>query len=211
MGGVPDRGRRAALVRARQTDTAPSVREVIRASWRRSGLSVHDDLTAAPLSDPSGAHEAWTASALHRAVAALEGDLTDAAGDADLVVAVTDPSARILWTCGAPAMRSKAERVSFVPGGRWDEASVGTNALDLALRTGAPATVWSAEHFAPAVHEWVCWAAPVRDPATRRPLGVLDLSTTWDRASPSAWPRPVPSPSCSDAPWPSAPTGRGAS
>jgi len=31
------------------------------------------------------------------------------------------------------AMRSKAEKVNFVPGGRRDEASVGTNVLDLAL------------------------------------------------------------------------------
>ena len=99
-------------------------------------------------------------------------------------MAVTDPAARILWTYGGAVMRRKAEKVNFIPGGRWDEASVGTNALDLALRLDHAATVYSAEHFSSCVHGWVCWAAPVHDPGTGRQLGVLDLSTTWDRSHP---------------------------
>src|SRR5699024_2989867 len=31
---------------------------------------------------------------------------------------------------------------------------------------------------------WVCWAAPLHDPATGEHLGVVDLSTTWDRTHP---------------------------
>jgi transcriptional regulator of acetoin/glycerol metabolism len=100
------------------------------------------------------------------------------------VVAVTDPRARILWTHGGRVMRRTAEKVNFVPGGRWDEASVGTNALDLALRLDRTATVYSAEHFSNCVHDWVCYAAPVHDPHTGQQLGALDLSTTWDRAHP---------------------------
>lgn len=74
--------------------------------------------------------------------------------------------------------------MNFVPGGRWDDESVGTNALDLANRLSEPAMVFSAEHYAPIVHNWVCWAAPVLDPVTGRQLGVIDLSTTWDRTHP---------------------------
>ena len=81
-------------------------------------------------------------------------------------------------------MRRKAETVNFVPGGRWDERSVGTNALDLANRTGDPSMVFSAEHYASIVHNWVCWAAPVHDPVSGEQLGVIDLSTTWDRTHP---------------------------
>jgi hypothetical protein len=44
--------------------------------------------------------------------------------------------------------------------------------------------VFSAEHYAEVVHNWVCWAAPVHDPATGAQLGVIDLSTTWDRTHP---------------------------
>ena len=61
---------------------------------------------------------------------------------------MTDAETRILWTYGGRVMRRKAETVNFVPGGRWDEASVGTNALDLANRTGDPSMVFSAEHYA---------------------------------------------------------------
>ena len=69
-------------------------------------------------------------------------------------------------------------------GARWDDESVGTNALDLANRLAEPSMVFSAEHYASIVHNWVCWAAPVLDPATGRQLGVIDLSTTWDRTHP---------------------------
>jgi hypothetical protein len=34
------------------------------------------------------------------------------------------------------------------------------------------------------VHNWVCWAAPVNDPVTGAQLGVIDLSTTWERTHP---------------------------
>ncbi|WP_298804043.1 transcriptional regulator [uncultured Pseudokineococcus sp.] len=186
------RERRAQLVRARgralveaasgEAGSTP-VRDVIRASWRRSLRTVDDDLSSAPLSDEAATEEAWRSSPLQRAVGVLEEELRAVADDGDLVVAVTDPGARILWTCGGRVMRERAERVNFVAGGRWDEASVGTNALDLALRTAGPATVWSAEHYAPAVQGWVCWAAPVLDPHGV-PLGVLDLSTTWERSHP---------------------------
>ena len=44
--------------------------------------------------------------------------------------------------------------------------------------------VFSAEHYASIVHNWVCWAAPVNDPVTGQQLGVIDLSTTWDRTHP---------------------------
>ena len=81
-------------------------------------------------------------------------------------------------------MRRKAETVNFVAGGRWDDESVGTNALDLATRLATPSMVFSAEHYASIVHNWVCWAAPVHDPVTGAQLGVIDLSTTWDRTHP---------------------------
>ncbi len=100
------------------------------------------------------------------------------------MLAVTDAETRILWTYGGRVMRRSAETVNFVAGGRWDDESVGTNALDLANRLAEPSMVFSAEHYAPFVHNWVCWAAPVFDPTTGHKLGVIDLSTTWDRTHP---------------------------
>lgn len=160
------------------------VRTEIAASWERSAAHVVPEVHEAPLADAEETRRAWESSPLSDAVRRLESELQAAADDGELVVAVTDPDARILWTYGGAVMRRKAEKVNFVPGGRWDEASVGTNALDLALRLDHAATVYSAEHFSSCVHGWVCWAAPVHDPASGRQLGVLDLSTTWDRSHP---------------------------
>ncbi|MEQ6900208.1 transcriptional regulator [Nocardioides sp. YIM 152588] len=163
---------------------APRVRPEILASWARSGPTVAPDLIGAPLADEQETSTFWSGSPLQVAVERVEADLRRTAEDGDLVIAVTDPDTRLLWTYGGRAMRNKAETVNFVPGGRWDDRSVGTNALDLANRLDRPATVFSAEHFAPIVHNWVCWAAPLHDPASGARLGVIDISTTWDRTHP---------------------------
>ena len=165
-------------------DATELVRPEILDSWWLSRPTVSTDLAAAPLADEGDTREFWRGSPLQVAVARVEDELRRTAEDGDLVLAITDPSTRILWTYGGRVMRRKAETVNFVAGGRWDEASVGTNALAIAMRRGKPSMVFSAEHYAPIVHNWVCWAAPVHDPATGRQIGVLDLSTTWDRTHP---------------------------
>lgn len=151
-------------------------------SWQRAAGRVSVEVAEAPLADEAETRAVWETSPLRAAVVRIESQLRLAAEDGGLIVAVTDPSVRILWTCGGSVMRRRAEGVNFVAGGRWDESSVGTNALDLASRFDGVATVYSAEHFSPCVHDWTCWAAPVHDPVTGRQLGVLDLSTTWDRS-----------------------------
>lgn len=184
------RGRRDALERAREAWTEEGRTEGdlvagdIVESWARSAGRVSDAVTEAPMDDPDETQRQFEQSPLHVAVGHLESELRRVAEDGDLVVAVTDADTRLLWTYGGRVMRRKAERVNFVPGGKWDEDSVGTNALSLAQQTGRTQTVFSAEHYAPIVHNWVCWAAPVRDLETGQQLGVLDLSTTWDRSHP---------------------------
>lgn len=162
----------------------PLVRPEILRSWARSGARITPDVTEAPLADESETAEVWRQSPLQVAVRRVEEELRRTAEDGDLVIAVTDPDTRILWTYGGRVMRRRAETVNFVPAGRWDDESVGTNALDLANRHDHAAMVFSAEHYAEVVHNWVCWAAPVHDPASGAKLGVIDLSTTWDRTHP---------------------------
>ena len=145
------------------------MRTEIAASWERSAAHIMPEVAEAPLADTRRNAECLPVQPAQRAVRQLESQLQAAADDGELVVAVTDPGARILWTYGGAVMRRKAEKVNFIPGGRWDEASVGTNALDLALRLDHAATVYSAEHFSSCVHGWVCWAAPVHDPLYRAP------------------------------------------
>jgi transcriptional regulator of acetoin/glycerol metabolism len=184
------RNRRTDAVRAWTTfvehadDVAPLVRPEILTSWTRSEAAISTDVREAPLADESETAAYWLGSPLETAVERVEAELRRTAEDGDLVVAVTDPQTRILWTYGGRVMRRRAETVNFVAGGRWDDQSVGTNALDLANRLAEPAMVFSAEHYAPIVHNWVCWAAPLHDPVTGTQLGVIDISTTWDRTHP---------------------------
>jgi transcriptional regulator of acetoin/glycerol metabolism len=160
------------------------VRPEILRSWERSAPAVGIDVAEAPMADESDTASFWNGSPLQVAVERMESELRRTAEDGDLVVAVTDAETRILWTYGGRVMRRKAETVNFVPGGRWDDTSVGTNALDLATRNDRSSMVFSAEHYAPIVHNWVCWAAPVHDPVSGEQIGVIDLSTTWERTHP---------------------------
>lgn len=168
-----------------ESDQSPlAVRPEILDSWARSAASITPDVREAPLDDEAETAAYWQGSPLQTAVERIEAELRRTAEDGDLVIAVTDPQTRVLWTYGGRVMRRKAESVNFVAGGRWDDESAGTNALDLANRLAEPAMVFGAEHYASMVHNWVCWAAPVHDPATGQQLGVIDLSTTWDRSHP---------------------------
>ncbi|MZF90585.1 helix-turn-helix domain-containing protein [Streptomyces sp. SID5643] len=169
---------------ARPGGTA-ALRHEVTDSWARSLGSVDPGRDSAPVTDGGQVHRRWMSSPLYRPVSALAGELHSIAEDAGFVTAVTDEAGTILWTCGGPTMRRRAERVNFAPGGRWDEQAMGTNALSLALRTGRPSSVFSAEHLVSALHGWVCYCAPVHG-RDGRVLGVLDLSTTWDRSHPLA-------------------------
>ncbi|QYJ04043.1 hypothetical protein KUV85_17235 [Nocardioides panacisoli] len=191
MTGESDlRVRRQAAARAwsshfdRVDPVAATVRPEILHSWTRSEQSVAVNVDAAPLADEGETASFFHDSPLQVGVERVEQELRRTAEDGDLVIGVTDNQTRVLWTYGGRVMRRRAETVNFVPGGRWDDSSVGTNALDLANRHSSPAMVFGAEHYAPIVHNWVCWAAPVHDPVTGVKLGVIDLSTTWDRTHP---------------------------
>ncbi|MFI5775508.1 transcriptional regulator [Nocardia sp. NPDC051570] len=153
-------------------------------SWQRSLPTVDPGCVAAPADDAEiGAR--WAHSPLRGPITELADELRSITDDSGFVAAVTDERGTILWSCGGRVMRRRAEAVNFAPGGRWDETHMGTNALSLALRTGEPSMVFSAEHLVAALHGWVCYCAPIHAPDGRQ-LGVLDLSTTWDRSHPLA-------------------------
>jgi transcriptional regulator of acetoin/glycerol metabolism len=162
------------------------VRPEIRTSWDRSAVATSVGLDAAPVDEAHDPVALWRESRLRPAIEAVEDEIQELTADRGFVAAVMDDAGRILWTAGGRHMRRRAEQVNFAPGGRWDESSVGTNALALALDEDRPAQVFSAEHYAAMVHGWCCFAAPLHDPVSKLPLGVLDLSSTWERAHPMA-------------------------
>jgi hypothetical protein len=172
----------AGVVEHRPTN---STRPEVSSSWERSAISVPTALTSAPLDESEDTAAKWAQSRLGRASRVILDDLTDLAASGDMMAALTDDKVTIAWIAGGRTMSRRADRVHFSIGGCWSEEAVGTNALALAHKTSQPSTVFSAEHFAPMVHDWVCYSAPILDPVSGQFLGVLDLSTVWQKAHPA--------------------------
>lgn len=175
-------GKRSRLERAWASYNAgasPRVGSEIAQSWRRSSQAVSPARRTAPVDDPQETLGEWRDSLLYAAAAPLLGEIKRSAEEQDFIVGICDASGKLLWTHAGRHMQRRADALHFVPGGHWDERSVGTNALALALRRGTPTEVFSAEHYLEAVHDWVCYSAPIRDPGSGLALGVLDFSTTW--------------------------------
>ena len=125
------------------------VRPEILRSWERSAPAVGIDVAEAPLADESDTASFWNGSPLQVAVERVESELRRTAEDGDLVVAVTDPETRILWTYGGRVMRRKAETVNFVAGGRGTTPASAPTRSTSPPATTAPSMVFSAEHYAP--------------------------------------------------------------
>jgi hypothetical protein len=98
------------------------------------------------------------------------------AADGEHLLAVCDAQGRLLWVEGHPGTRRQAGRMNFVPGARWSESAVGTNAPGTAVAVDRPVQVFAAEHFIRRVQPWTCAAAPVHDPRTGRVLGAVDIT-----------------------------------
>lgn len=150
----------------------------IHSSWQRSEqASIPIEREAAPLQGIS----AQQPNALKIALSHCESELKQIAENASMVVAVGDVGSTIVWSQASGQMRQAAERVHFVQGGQWREDLVGTNALALSLKTQKSSCVFSNEHYMSSIHDWVCYAAPIIDPFSKQVLGVIDLSTTWNK------------------------------
>jgi len=92
--------------------------------------------------------------------------------------AFIDRNGLVLWCAGSPSVARTAEQSGFLLGSNWSEDAVGTNAPGTAVASGNPVTVFANEHWSSQVHDWVCYAAPVRN-RFGSIIGALDISTSW--------------------------------
>ncbi|MFF1445322.1 GAF domain-containing protein [Streptomyces sp. NPDC058295] len=153
------------------------VRSVVADSWRRSARAgVGPDGTASvELTDGDlGAYRAEHP--LARVMPLFRELMGTFAADGEHLLAVCDAHGRLLWVEGHAATRRQAGRMNFVPGARWAESAVGTNAPGTAVALDRPVQVFAAEHFIRRVQPWTCAAAPVHDPRTGRVLGAVDIT-----------------------------------
>ncbi|MET7474147.1 GAF domain-containing protein [Streptomyces sp. NPDC005648] len=158
------------------TVTRP-VRSVVAESWRRSARAgVGPDGTAdVDLMDGDlGAYRAEHP--LARVMPLFRELMGTFAADGEHLLAVCDANGRLLWVEGHPTTRRKAGLMNFVPGARWAETAMGTNAPGTAVAVDRPVQVFAAEHFIRRVQPWTCAAAPVHDPRTGRVLGAVDIT-----------------------------------
>ncbi|MEU6846232.1 GAF domain-containing protein [Streptomyces sp. NPDC046716] len=153
------------------------VRPVVAASWRRSaGAHVSpDDSAAVELTDGElGAYRAQHP--LARVMPLFRELMGTFATDGEHLLAVCDAQGRLLWVEGHTGARRRAGRMNFVPGARWSESAMGTNAPGTAVAVDRAVQVFAAEHFIREVQPWTCAAAPVHDPRTGRVLGAVDIT-----------------------------------
>lgn len=172
------------FVTGRMVPQPESIHSEITDSWRRSSHYCNPTQQRAPLDDQDATCRSWRESPLRQATECVLEPLTRSVQEGDLLAGVADPHGRLLWTYASNHMRQRAETIHFTPGGRWDERSAGTNAVGLAVELRRPVTVFSAEHYAPYVHDWVCYAAPIVHPQTQEIVGILDISSTWNLHTP---------------------------
>ncbi|MYT73756.1 MULTISPECIES: GAF domain-containing protein [unclassified Streptomyces] len=153
------------------------VRPVVAASWRRSaGAHVSpDDSAAVELTDGElGAYRAQHP--LARVMPLFRELMGTFATDGEHLLAVCDAQGRLLWVEGHTDARRRAGRMNFVPGARWSESAMGTNAPGTAVAVDRAVQVFATEHFIREVQPWTCAAAPVHDPRTGRLLGAVDIT-----------------------------------
>ncbi|HEV7468982.1 MAG: diguanylate cyclase [Pseudonocardia sp.] len=160
-------------------DTPPAhLRRLVARSWTRAraqGVDPEHGEPAGPLG-PDEIERRRVGSPLQRVLPELRSSLTSVAEDARHVMVVTDADGVLLWREGSNRVRHRADALGFTEGVDWSEASVGTNAIGIALAEDAPVQVFAAEHFVRSHHVWTCTACPVHDPRTGELLGVVDVS-----------------------------------
>lgn len=163
------------------------VRGVVADSWQRcAGASVEPesvarvDMTDAQLASYRAAHPLARVMPLFRE---LLGTIAD---DGAHLLSVCDESGRMLWVEGHAQVQRHAERMNFVPGARWSERYVGTNAPGTALAVDHAVQIFTAEHYCRPVQAWTCAAAPVHDPRTHRLIGAVDITGGNHLAAPQS-------------------------
>lgn len=153
------------------------IRAELRAAWERSRhAGVHPRLREVPtlldgpeLEEYRAGHELYQAGEPALAAAA---DLLEGTGCG---IVLADARGMVLHLGGDGRMFRVAEQVGSLPGASWREDLAGNNALGTSLVTGRPVQFHFYEHWCEGWTDWVCAAAPVREPEGQDVLGAVAL------------------------------------
>lgn len=156
----------------------PRIRDVVLGSWIRSQRDSRiETLTCAPsvAQQELGAIRDRNARLRTAAQAAIR-RTGQQLNDGDAMVLLCDRRGVVMDAAGDARMLSRGAENHLHPGGAWDEAAIGTNAIGTALHLGKPVTISGVEHFCEAIQRWSCAATPVRDPLSGTVIGAVDIS-----------------------------------
>jgi sigma-54 dependent transcriptional regulator, acetoin dehydrogenase operon transcriptional activator AcoR len=98
-------------------------------------------------------------------------------------VVLADKDGFLLETIGDPEIIKLTKQIQLCPGGNWDEASKGTNAIGTSLVERRPIHVFSREHYCKPNHFLTCSASPIFDPDGLL-LGALDITGDYKAFNP---------------------------
>jgi len=166
--------------------TASCLRPLIAERWRRCReLGIDPMMRRAPTA--LGVEEIETILAredLGRAGRSVLEDFGRVVEGTGHVVVLADQEGRILHAAGHSGVHALLERVNLAPGGVWSEAAVGPNGIGTPLALGQPEMVFGPEHYCQGWQSFFCCGFPIRDPASGRILGAVDITGPLSKAHP---------------------------
>lgn len=150
-------------------------------SWRRSEiLRIHPDRVDLPF-----VREPDRGSRLARASAPVMQRVTeDLAAQAVSVILTATDGVVIERSAAELSILKALDTVSLAPGFSLSEEVAGTNGIGTALEVGQPAFIRGGEHYVAMFTGFACAGAPIRDPATRRIIGAINLSCRANESDP---------------------------
>lgn len=164
------------------TDPDAGVRDGILASWRRS----YDSQALGDRLDLPYDDNLNLSTRLVRAARPVIEKVQSDIDGSPLTLILGDSTGKVLLRqSGEPCLEGQLDRALLAPGFSYAEKYAGTNGIGTALEDRSTALVRGAEHFNEQLQVFACVGVPVRDPITRRQLGVLDITTWADRAHPA--------------------------
>ncbi|MEU6251449.1 GAF domain-containing protein [Streptomyces sp. NPDC047043] len=157
------------------------VRAPILDSWQRSRFwGVDADRIEAPYNSDFDPH-----SRLATAARPVLDRLADALQGTPMSLILTDSKGRVRERrTGDRALHRHLDDICLAPGFSYAEEYVGTNGIGTAAEDGRTAHVFGSEHFSERLQQVSCAAAPIRNLASGRVLGLIDLTSWQHTASP---------------------------
>lgn len=150
-------------------------------SWRRSrDLHVHPDRVELPyLREPD------TDTPLTHAAAPVLRRIADDLSEQAVSVVLTSADGLVLDRIAPDSKIEKMlDDVRLARGYSYAEQFAGTNGIGTTLETGQPSFIKGSEHYVGTLGRLACAGSPIREPVTRRILGVIDLTCWAKQADP---------------------------